>query len=636
MCIQLLFLFPEFARQFTHRCYISSRVERLISQATTCKIEILKAPDSQSDDGLEEDETSDELVELFLSDEEPEEDHIIESTQQTAVKLPETSSTQTTVPGLLECMANNRREILGDVENVEDDHGIAAQLTSSGSEVKAFIESTEVLVSPPSNSDMESDQPLQTEETVVEIATEINSGEGGNHLLLSHSSRKSLILPGLKCAPAHQAWLERCSTEDAESRSASPEELDLSQNLREELCHEDSRDAFGDDFTPSAMSLDVQRQLTQSPRFYTHLNRGIYGSISHYSTQNSQDEHPTLPRSSSKPRVKPERRNSDSFAPSTISIDKANEPTGSENSNRSPKLILENCQNSRPTSSQLQSVSVEDDRIMNDDSPLDAREMLRQARASAIAKRVADQTHSHSTRRARELTDAPSGASVKVVDSTEFEGSTTLGFRTKSGSPDKAPKFLSQDDIPPNEAINPEPLPRSISNSDAILLKSRSALSPRIVAQQVRIHWEERPPMPIVSALNRSPILSQRSLSQGSGTPSSSQICVGNQNRLLSTSPTPIWTTRGLLSHHQPVMEKRKAESISGESHSYSDLASSPSRKTSIAPAIRKAYDAGREMEIVRARIAAAEQRRPELEEKHKAALRVKQEKDKVIDIYSY
>jgi hypothetical protein len=236
--------------------------------------------------------------------------------------------------------------------------------------------------------------------------------------------------------------------------------------------------------------------------------------------------------------------------------------------------------------------------------------MLQQTRANGIANSVAGQEHPFSMERARAEANASLDPSTDVADYNEVEASLTNSFRTKSGYLDQPSQLPSRADIFLNERIHhanpciPEPLRRSTSfnTSDSIVIKSRSAVSPEIVAQQLPIHWKERPIMPVRLAVHQRPTISQRSDTQ-----SSSQIRIDSQGRLFSTSSSPMWRTRRLQSRLSgPAAQKRKAENVSGEKVPQSNPASSQPQKTTISPALRKTADIEWEMDAARARIAAA------------------------------
>jgi hypothetical protein len=261
--------------------------------------------------------------------------------------------------------------------------------------------------------------------------------------------------------------------------------------------------------------------------------------------------------------------------------------------------------------------------------------MLQQTRANGIANSVAGQEHPFSMERARAEANASLDPSTDVADYNEVEASLTNSFRTKSGCcPDKPSQLPSRANISLNERTHhanpctPEPLRRStsVNTSDSVVIKPRSAVSPGIVAQQLPIHWEERPPMPVGPALHQRPTLSQRSDTQ-----SSSQIRIESQGRLFSTSSSPMLRTWRLQSRLSgPAAQKRKAEKVSGEGVPQFDPAFSQPEKTTISPALRRTADIDCEMDVARARIAAALNRKSELEEEFKAALGVKQKHDKV------
>jgi hypothetical protein len=179
-----------------------------------------------------------------------------------------------------------------------------------------------------------------------------------------------LFLPGLKCAPVYQAWIEKCSTQDAESQLLSPGYDNLSQILGEELRAHDPEALFSGNPAQSTMDLDVPRQGSLCPGFYARMNREIYDSTCHSSTVNPHVELRTRPGSTSKTSFRPRECEPDIFAnglryldPTAAGIDSIpDESRGLDNSSRSRRLTLEESRSigKLESSPQLESADIED------------------------------------------------------------------------------------------------------------------------------------------------------------------------------------------------------------------------------------------------------------------------------------
>ena len=545
-----------------------SSVRGLIIQAALSPINRSQIPGPGSDDRTKEDEVSEKLGELLPRDEIHDGIHSIDSSLQKIVKLDQPFPEKTTLKGVLHSMSNYKRESPDDAIN---ENYSLAQFTGSGLERETSTEGHEFSLLPSGELSSTSKLRLRKENTIEETPSVITLDQADDHISQRDSIRKSLLLPGLECAPAHQAWLERGSTADIGSRSPRCEKDNLSRMAREELHPQGSEISFDDAPAP--------RHLTKSPQFQVPPNGEMYGSTRHVAANKAQNRLLSPPGSCTEPRIRPEEYESRHVSPPAISLDGPRRAPGFEESNRSWRSTLKQDQSvAKLKSSQLEHVDVEN-QVMSGISAANSRLTPRQARANLNANHTVAQVHSYAQDQ-------------------------NLSSFSRLSSP---------------------------NISDSTILKVRCAVSPGIVAKQVRSHWQGC--SPTLPAPKKSlTTVSQHPSCQMSQPQSQKQLA--SQPRCIPTIPTLL-----LRSGFQPDVslscsgsQKRGSQSmISGNDAQYDsdDPTSFQARKATTAPALRQTFDTERELNIVRTRILAAEQRRSELADKHKFALLLKEERNK-------